>query len=176
MAVKTIRRKTDSAKRKLRIKTLRCRGMVSALLVRGYTHEKIKSVLYEREALSYKTTQKLIDMIYKAWVDEGEQDIRVRRRRAIEARKEIISAAWARSNLDVVLRAEDSLSDIEGTKWNEKIDEDKEITFNVRMIGSKSDKALIDEFENDLEHPERFDKRMEDQLQKFAEKYQIRDS
>lgn len=168
-------KKTEAARRKTQVRILRARGFVTALLTRGYTHEKIKQVLYERQQLSYKTTQKLIDHIYEKWKNDGEQDMRIKRRRAIEARREVISAAWARGNLDVVLRAEDSLANVEGTFFKDGTADDHDINFNISIIGTDKDAAIVDEYENDLEHPEKFDQRMERQLDTFTKNHGVRD-
>lgn len=159
--------------KRVKLKMLKAKGLVATLLVRGFNEPRIKQMVAEKVGLSHATTAKLIRKVYDSWVEDGEQDMRVKRRRAIDARREILINAWARGNLDLALRVEDSLSDIEGTKYSAAVDNDREVTFNLNMFGSKSDEAVLRECEDDLENPGGFEKRMETQLDTFCKQYGI---
>ena len=148
-------------------------GAVTELMIRGYRHSSIVDVITMKYGLKDRMGYYIIAHILKKWQKEGEQDMRIKRRRAIEARMRVINRAWLDDNMDLVLKAEDSLSKIEGTEYSEISDRDTDITFNLVMREEDKSSKTLRSFEDDLENPGEFERRTERQISQFCDDYGI---
>lgn len=155
------------------LRELRLKGAISEMLIRGYQPRQIKYHMLEEYGLSKRVTQRLINKIHAKWISEGEEDMKLKRRRAILARKRVIAKAHQMENYDLVLRAEDSLSKIEGTEYDSSQEFDKQIEFNIKLDLPDKDSKAVEQFQDDLENPTAFDERNEKQLDDFCKKFNI---
>lgn len=165
MIQKTQNKKLSRA-RKLKIKAL-----VIDLLVRGVDDMRIKNLVAHKYQVTKVFVAKLIKLIYQNWCDNGEQEMNIKRQRAILARKNLIRAGWANGNFELVLRAEDSLTGIEGTRFDEMLITDNDINFNINFKHSKKEVDTVKDYEDELENPGSFEKRQEKQLKKFVAEF-----
>lgn len=149
---------------------LRMIGIISVLLVKGASEQSIKRVMKMKYRLRYAVTIALVKEIFNKWNEDGEQEMKLKRRRAIEARKAILIKAWERDNLDLVLRVEDSLSKIEGTEFSSEAAADTSINFDITLHTSNAEEKQIEEYADDLENPGAFEKRVDRQTKQFGEK------
>jgi hypothetical protein len=151
-------------------------GIAAELLCIGWNEGQVRKHIRQKFNITAENAKRIVNYVYEKWKNEGEQDMRIKRRRAIEARRTIIRTGWQLGNLDIVLRAEDSLAVIEGTRYNQKTDEDSEIVFQIAMKKSKDEEVTINEYADDLENPEenRFEKRCERQLSKFVKQHGVK--
>jgi len=152
-------------------KKMRVVGAIAELLIRNFSYPTIRSVVSAKYGISYHTVNKVIKHVLVKWQTQGEQDMRVKRRRAIEAHKAVASSAWRRDNLDLVLRAEAALMKIEGTEFAEDVVRDSTVEFDLHVRTTPEQEKSVEEFADDLEGTGSFERRMEKQLAEFSSKY-----
>jgi hypothetical protein len=149
-------------------KQLRIQAAVIHFLIRGINDFRTCQVLSQKYGVSKAYIQKVIKYIYQTWTLSGEQDMRIKRSRAILARRAIISSAWLGDNLELALRAEDSLAMIEGTKYSELISDDPQMQFEITV---KKAKGELDGYSDEIDHPGEFEKRQKRQMEEFTKRF-----
>lgn len=157
--------------RSSRSRRLQIIALVTDMLVRNFSEHQICNMIMKKFRITRKSVKAVIEHIYKRWAEQTELTMKQKRARAVLARRQIVSQAWMADNLDMVLKAEDSMSKIEGTYYNEGADNDTDLQFVISLRKSKEDDKILKEYADDLENPEAFDKRVEKQMEQFMTMY-----